>query len=285
MLRLIALCLLSCLAIASARAQEDVETRAAAMPAGEPGKTDVFVIALAGDGQQWVFGREARRAITRLDEHFGTLSRSLLLSNQPKPDLRTPIASRITAEAAIQAVAKRMNPDEDVLLLFFTSHGWKDGSIALSNGIDNLPPITAPLLDGWLKAAGVRRSIIILSACYAGSWAKDLASDNRIILMAARADRSSFGCSDDRELTFFGEAFLEEGLGKGLPLLAAFDRAKAVVAGWEKDAKLLPSEPVASIGIRMKPLLAQIERNGNAMAARETSAPAAMPRYCRSATC
>jgi Peptidase C13 family len=254
---LLILCAL--LAAPLVRAQEDVLRRAAELPQGEPGKVDVFALSLAGDGKQWVFGREARRALMRFDQRYASLSRSLLLSNQPAPDLRTPIASRLTLKAAIDAIAARMDKDEDVLMLFLTSHGWKDGSISISNGVNELPPITASLVNQWLASAGIRRTVVVISACYAGSWAGPLANPDRIIMMAARSDRTSFGCSDDREYTFFGDALLEHGLGQGLPLIAAFDRARSVIGGWEKDNELEPSEPQIVIGARIKPVWQAIE--------------------------
>ena len=274
------------MAAPAVQAQEDVLRRVADLKPGEPGRVDVFAIGLAGDGKQWVFNREARRALMRFDQRYATLSRTLLLSNQPAPDLRTPVASRLTLKAAIDAIATRMDRGEDVLLLFLTSHGWKDGSIALSNGVNDLPPITAPILDQWLKDAGIQRSVIVISACYAGSWAPSLANPDRIILMAARLDRTSFGCSDDREYTFFGDALLEHGLGKGLPLIAAFERARSVISGWEKDNELEPSEPQISIGTRIRPIWQAVEtRSSIVPQVSEAPGKVDIPVQCVTARC
>jgi hypothetical protein len=240
-------------------AQDDVRARVAAMPAGVAGQTDVFVISLAGDGAQWVFSREARLAMDQFDKRYASAARSLLLSNQPTPNLATPIASHLTMQAAITAMAGRMNRDEDILLVFLTSHGWKDGSIALSNGGDDLPPLVARDVDDWLREAGIKRSVIIISACYSGSWARPLADPDRIILMAARQDRSSFGCSDDRELTFFGQALLADSMSKGLALLPAFEQAKKLITGWETAERLVPSEPQRVLGAKLLPVWQQLE--------------------------
>jgi hypothetical protein len=267
MFKLIALVLILTLGQMPAAAQEDVRTRINAMPTGIVGQTDLFVIALAGDGKQWVFNREARLAISQLDARYATASRSLLLANQPKPDFTTPIASRLTMQTAITAMAQRMNRDEDILLLFLTSHGAKNGTIALSNGTDDLPPLSALDVDSWLKTAGITRSIIIISACYSGSWVTPLQNPNRILLMAARKDRTSFGCSDDRELTFFGQALLAESMRKGLALLPAFEEAKSVIAEWEATAKLDPSQPQRVLGAKLLPVWQKLE------AARSAAAP------------
>ncbi len=247
------------MALAPALAQEDVRARIAAMPAGTHGQTDVFVISVAGDGKQWLFSREARLAIAQFDARYATAPRSLLLANQPKADLKTPIASRLTVETAITAMAQQMNREEDILLLFLTSHGGQDGTIALSNGTNDLPPLSARDIDDWLKGAGIVRSVIIVSACYSGSWAAPLQNPNRIILMAARQDRTSFGCSDDRELTFFGQALLAESFGNGTALLPAFENAKKRIATWESQGKLTPSQPQRALGLKLLPVWQKLE--------------------------
>jgi Peptidase C13 family len=278
------ICFLLLICAAPLHAQSDVEAKVAAMPAGVAGQSELFVISLAGDGKQTVFRREAETALKHFDARYGTAARSLLLSNQPQPDLRTPITSRLTVEAAIKAVAARMNREEDILLLFLTSHGWKDGTIALSNGSNDLPPLSAVDVNRWLRDSGIARSIIIVSACYSGTWAKSLADPNRIILMAARPDRTSFGCSDDRELTFFGQALFAESMAQGLALLPAFDQAKRVISAWEKDARLEPSEPQMSLGAKLLPLWRAQEAqlaNGSAVAA---IPPAPVMEKCRRTT-
>jgi Peptidase C13 family len=259
MVRLVVIIFFVVLWLASAAAQVDVRARVAAMPAGTSGLVDIFVISLAGDGKQSVFNREAQLAIAQLDARYATAPRSLLLANQPKPDLATPIASRLTMQTAITAMAERMNRDEDILLLFLTSHGWKDATVALSNGTDDLPALSALDVDTWLKAAGISRSIIIVSACYSGSWAEPLQNPNRILLMAARQDRSSFGCSDDRELTFFGEALLAQNMRRGLPLLPAFEAAKKLITTWEARDKLTASLPQRALGANLLPVWQKLE--------------------------
>jgi hypothetical protein len=93
--------------------------------------------------------------------------------------------------------------------------------------------------------------VIIVSACYAGSWIKPLASDDTIIVAAARADRTSFGCSDERELTFFGEALLKGPLASGASLADGFRAAKRTVTRWEAEGDNPRSEPQAFVGKNM----------------------------------
>ncbi len=280
-------CFLLLLALAFAPelsfAQADVRSRAAAVPAGVLGQTEIFVISLAGDGKQWLFSREAELAIAQFDARYASGPRSLLLANTPAPDLNAPIGSRQTVETAIAVMAEKMNRDEDILMLYLTSHGWKDGTIALSNGFQDLPPLSARDVDGWLRRAGISRSVIVVSACYAGSWASALADPGRIILMAARLDRSSFGCSDDRELTFFGEALFARSMSKGEALLPAFEKARVLIADWEAQGKLDPSQPQKSLGAALLPVWQKLE----AQLGGPTSAVAtrALSPKCKARTC
>ena len=53
-------------------------------------------------------------------------------------------------------------------------------------------------------------------------------------MTAARHDRTSFGCADGNEFTYFGRAFFKEALPASRSFQDAFARADALVAQWEK---------------------------------------------------
>ena len=109
--------------------------------------------------------------------------------------------------------------------------------------------ISAARLSEALNRAGIRRRVIIVSACY---WKLDQAAGQRrhIVITAARADRTSFGCDDERELTYFGEALLKGPLAKGASLAESFEATRKTVSGWE-GAAALHSEPQAFVGRNM----------------------------------
>jgi hypothetical protein len=229
-------------------AQDSIKRQIASFPAQVPGKTDFYLISLAGDGSQRLFDREARFAAHSFAKHFHTTERTLLLINKPEIDLTTAIATPNALLAALSALAQHMDVNEDILLLFLTSHGDKNATLAMNGPGGPLPLLHARTLADGLQRVGIRRAIIVISACYSGSWIAPLASPERIILTAARADRTSFGCSDDRFLTYFGEALLENGLDKGLGLLKAFSNARTLVNNWEVRDRFQPSEPQILIG-------------------------------------
>jgi len=63
------------------------------------------------------------------------------------------------------------------------------------------------------------------------------------VITSARADRTSFGCGADSDITYFGKAFLAEALNQTTSIREAFDLAKASVAKWEDEDKQEHSEP------------------------------------------
>jgi peptidase C13-like protein len=90
--------------------------------------------------------------------------------------------------------------------------------------------------------------VIVVSACYSGAFIPALANDESAIFTSAAADRTSFGCSDDRDLTEFGEAFIRDAVPQAPSLVAAFDRAKKAIADAERRRNLTESLPQARIG-------------------------------------
>jgi hypothetical protein len=69
-----------------------------------------------------------------------------------------------------------------------------------------------------------------------------------MVLTAASSTRTSFGCSDDRNWTYFGEALFEKALAQDGPLADAFLAAKATIANWEREQNITPSEPQMFVG-------------------------------------
>ena len=95
---------------------------------------------------------------------------------------------------------------------------------------------------------GARPTVVIVSACYSGVFVPPLAAPNRMILTAARPDRSSFGCGEQDRYTFFDTCVLSQ-----LPLSASFpdlgDKVRTCVAQREHDLGMAPaSEPQLSVG-------------------------------------
>jgi len=207
-----------------------------------------FFVGFAGQGDQHVFASEISLARKVVAAKFGSAERSVLLVNDRR-DLNTlPLASPTALRYALSGIAARMRLDSDVLFLSLSSHGSKEGEIMVSNGMLELNDLSADDLAAALRESGIKWKVIVVSACYAAKFIEPLRDDNTIIIAAAAADRTSFGCSDDRDLTYFGEAFYRDALPSAPDLKTAFEKATAEIAAREKAEKITASNPQAHFG-------------------------------------
>ncbi|MDP2868863.1 C13 family peptidase [Methyloversatilis sp.] len=225
---------------------------------GQPGKTDLFLLAVAGHGAQDVFLREVEKVERLFAERFGTGGRSVVLANNPGTVLTRPLATVSALERSLQIIAQRMDDDEDVLFVFLTSHGAENHLFDLSLWPWELEQLTPQRLAGLLNAAGIRNRVILVSACYSGGFVLPLAGPDTLVMAAARADRSSHGCSHEADWTFFGRAFFDEALRETTSFTDAFERARTAVATREAAEGLEPSEPQIAVGETIRARLADL---------------------------
>jgi hypothetical protein len=78
-----------------------------------------------------------------------------------------------------------------------------------------------------------------VSACYSGGFIKDLHDPHTMVITAARADRTSFGCADENDMTSFGRAFFKDALPQANSFEEAFAKAARLVDEEERrDAEM-----------------------------------------------
>lgn len=224
------------------------------------GKTDIYAVALAGSSDQNVFIKELNGGLKSIARIFPLDGHVVRLANNFDTAATIPSASRQNFAAAIKAVARVMDRDEDVLLLFMTSHGSDDGvSLYLAGAFyaDLSPGDVAAVLD----REGIKNRIVILSACYSGIFLKPLANENTIVLTAADEKHPSFGCSNEREWTYFGDAFFNRNLQPGENVEEAFRKAQVTIAQWEVRDGAEPSNPQGYFGRALMSKLAPLYAN------------------------
>src|SRR5204863_9056282 len=135
-----------------------------------------------------------------------------------------------------------MDTRKDTLFLFLTSHGDK-GELTIDLPGFHFQQLTPGQLKTMLDDSGIRRRVIVISACHSGSFIRALANPTTLVITAARADRSSFGCEDRRRWTYFGDAYFNHALRETRTFRDAFARARRLIALWELRDRLLPSLP------------------------------------------
>ena len=218
-----------------------------------------FFLGFAGVGDEKVFAQEIDLASHVLGERYGIADRRLSLVNDERYLRGAPLASVSGLEYALQGLADRMDPERDVLFLAISSHGSRDPAVAVANSGFPFVDLTPGDLADALHDAGIRWRVIIISACYAGGFIEALKDPQTIVITAAAADRTSFGCSNDRDLTYFGEAFYRDALPAATSLRSAFESARQALAERERRERVTPSEPQAYFGAAMEAKLATLQ--------------------------
>jgi len=223
------------------------------------GKTDWYFMGVAGFADQNVFRSEINKVRQLFDVRFGTSGNSLALINNTYSWLDEPIASKTSILRGLKKIGQQMDTDEDVLLLTLSSHGDQD-IIQLAN-----PPLEMDNLDAeWLRealdASGIRWRVIVVSACYSGSFIDELASPTTVVITASAADKMSFGCTNTAEMTYFGQAFFAESLRENTSFAAAFKDASLRVSEREGFMGFEPSEPQMVVGSLMETALPAFEQ-------------------------
>lgn len=232
----------------------------ATLTAGTPGTIEIFTLGLALYGAEEVFSRE----LTYLERHtapqLSAPGHVIMLGNSRRNLERVPLATQTSIQQALVALGEKMNP-EDILFIYLTSHGSRDGTVSIQQPGLQLADLSATRLRTLLDEARIPWRVLAISACFSGQFLAPLAAPNTLVMTAAAADRTSFGCSDDSDFTYFGKALLQAGLGGGLSddrgdaapaseldFVQAFHTAEQQITLWETTAAMTPSRPQLQAG-------------------------------------
>lgn len=212
------------------------------------GATNVYFLGVAGDGSQSVFRRELEFVSQQIETRYQTQNRSVLLINDHDTARVYPMATSRSIASAISSVGEKMDNEDDVLFMYLSSHGSSDHDLYLNHDSIRLPDLAPQELKAMLDAANIKWRVIMVSACYAGGFISELEDEHTLLMTAADAESTSFGCSDESEMTYFGKAFFSEVFSKnqGITLGDAFTLAKDLVLKWEKEQGLDASNPMIS---------------------------------------
>jgi hypothetical protein len=238
--------------------QSRIDRSLAAIGRNTSSKPEGFFLGFAGVADEKVFAQEIGLASRVLGERYDIDGRSLSLLNDSRDLERAPLATVSGLKYALRGIASRMNLDQDVLFLSISSHGAEDPAVIVSNSELPLDDLTDEDLADALRESAIKWRVIIISACYAGGFIDALSDPQTIVIAAAAADRTSFGCSNDRDLTYFGEAFYRDALPAAHSLREAFDTAKAAIAAREARERVTPSKPQAYFGTKIEAKLASM---------------------------
>lgn len=242
-----------------------LERELAAVTKSHKNGIDMFFVGVAGYSSQDVFMKEIQFVSTLFKEQYSTDGHSVMLINNPNTVTQSPIASSTSLRIALNRIGAMMDNKKDILFLYLTSHGSKDHKFSLNFGSMEFNNLDPKRLREILDESGIKRRIIVVSACYSGGFIDALKNDDTLVITSSAADKTSFGCSNEAVLTYFGKAYFEEALHKTNSFIDAFDLAKPVITRREEADGFTPSEPHIFIGDAIKQPLAEFHRQQSAV--------------------
>jgi hypothetical protein len=211
----------------------------------------LFYIGLALYSESWsendvvALSQELRRTTD-----FDTVP--LIASNLTAAHPKYPIADNATIASLVRSAATRAGPD-DIIVVHISTHG-APGLLASRIGNRATTALSGQMLASRLAPLAGHNTVIILSACYSGSLISPLRAPDRVIITAARADRSSFGCAAGNKHTLFGDAELDAFAEPHRSLQQVFATIRDDVARMENAEHYTPSEPQVFVGADVKGL-------------------------------
>jgi hypothetical protein len=191
----------------------------------------------------------ARRDVAAALERRGFAADNIVqFSVEPRrhPDTRPGLADQPGIAAGLARVAGRARGG---CLVYLTSHGSPDGAVL---GDRLLPPrALAKMID---ESCPARPTVVVVSACFSGVFIPALARPERLVVTAARRDRTSFGCGEADTYPVFDGCVLAAFSGAA-DFLDLASRARACVDRREREEGLTPpSQPQIVAGARFRPL-------------------------------
>lgn len=216
-----------------------------------PDLTNLYFVGFAGYAAENVFRKDVEVARDLFDERFDTDGRSIELINNPDTMLDVPFATVSNLRATLSQIGDIIDPDQDVVMVYLSSHGSRDHKLSVQFWPMQLDQLTPGVLKGMLDDAGIKWRIIVVSACYSGGFIDTLKDDYTLIMTAAAADRTSFGCGSESDATYFGDALFGHALRTEDSFIKAFEQAKARIEERERAEGLTPSKPQLYVGDQM----------------------------------
>ena len=255
----------------------------AKLPPQRPGVVDTYVLSVSLWNEP-VFENEAREAANVLARRYDAAERTIVLSaGRGQGIARTfPSFSPNNFNAALGRIGKLADPNEDLVIVFITSHGSPDGNVVAQEKGRLMGGIRAINLRTSLQQAGIRTKLLLISACFAGNYILPFSNDDTVVLTAAAADKTSFGCAPQRDWTYFGDAMFNHALRGGEGIIDAFNMARGIITKWENDLHAAwaaksasqraqeqepqPSNPQQNVGDHALEVIAKAESYGQSIA-------------------
>ncbi|MCF8778052.1 C13 family peptidase [Vibrio sp. IRLE0018] len=198
-------------------------------------KADLYFVGFAADSSIGVFRKEVTYSQQLFDDKFGTEGRSVALINSSQTSDQLPMATAENLDATLKAVGKIIDPEQDVVFLFLTGHGAYSQGVVTDYWPHHQGLIEPKMLKESLNQAGIKWKVVVVSACFSGQFADELADLYTLVITASNPNQPSFGCTSGADFTYFGEAFFKDQLTQTTNFEEAFLLAKAAITERENN--------------------------------------------------
>jgi hypothetical protein len=235
-----------------------------------PRETDLYFVGFAGDARNDVYRLDVQDAQRTMDERWDTQGRSVMLVNSPATLLEMPMATVTHLRETLKEVAAAINPDEDVVMLYFAGPSDRDGTLDVAMPPLELAPLGPTLLRALLDEAGIRWRIVVVSACHAGAFV-DALGDDYTLVMSAAAEGAAAGCGHGASATDLGAALFGDALALSDSFGKGFEAARAG-AGAAGQSAIARADPGARlhVGPAMADKLKELDRGHTTRRAGQT---------------
>lgn len=243
-----------------------LERALAALEPERPGVADIYLLTAGLYAGEDVFMKEGKMIASLFAERFDAAGRTVMLLNNPKTVQEYPVASVTSIREALAHLGSVMNTNEDVLVLYVSSHGSDNHELVVDFRPLRFSPVTPQSLKSALDDSGIRWKIVVVSACYSGGFVDALKDEHTMVVTASSADRQSFGCGSASDATYLAQALFGEALRKTYSFEAAVEDARGLIERWERERDQKASQPQVYIGAGIRPKLTELERRLSARA-------------------
>ncbi len=242
-------------------AQHDALQRAlSALLPERPGIIDLYTLTAGLYASEDVFMKEVKFIDALMRQRFDAEGRSLVLVNNPKTVHELPLATATSLSTALKHIGGLMNREEDVLVLYVSSHGSDKHDLSVDFWPLRLKPINPAALKRALDASQIKWKVLVVSACYSGGFVAPLQDENTLIITASSATKTSFGCGNESDATYLAKALFDEALRKTYSFETAFAQARETILLREQTEKHEPSDPQIFVGAAIRERLLQVEQ-------------------------
>lgn len=125
-----------------------------------------------------------------------------MLTSDPVANPSSRVATAVNVSSALRSAGG------EACLAFITSHGDESGFVLRSARGVVSPSALGSALDA---GCGARPTVVVVSACHSGVFLTPaMRQPNRVVLTAAAADRSSFGCGSGDQYTYYDQCLLQQ---------------------------------------------------------------------------